>query len=201
MKATGVIPDHVAFVAIIYACSHSGLVEEGLACFDQMKKDYNLEPRIEHYACVVDLLSRSGLISKAEKFICSMPLKPDASIWGCLLSACRSSGIIEVAERVSERILELKSNDTGRIEIERRLYMFGTGDKFFEQFEEVNKLLGIISGLMAKEGYVTVLRYVLHDVEEDEKRDMLCGHSERLAISFGLLNTKPSLGARSPDQK
>ncbi|XWS24793.1 hypothetical protein CRYUN_Cryun27aG0015100 [Craigia yunnanensis] len=67
---------------------HSGLVEEGLACFDQMKKDYNLEPRIEHYACVVDLLSRSGLISKAEKFICSMPLKPDASIWGCLLSAC-----------------------------------------------------------------------------------------------------------------
>ncbi|XWS58651.1 hypothetical protein CRYUN_Cryun08bG0052800 [Craigia yunnanensis] len=228
MKATGVIPDHVAFVAIIYACSHSGLVEEGLACFDQMKKDYNLEPRIEHYACVVDLLSRSGLISKAEKFICSMPLKPDASIWGCLLSACRSSGNIEIAQRVSERILELKSNDTGYfvlvsnvyailgkwdqvrtirkfikarglkkdpacswIEIERRLYTFGTGDKFFEQFEEVNKLLGIISGLMAKEGYVADLRYVLHDVEEDEKRDMLCGHSERLAIAFGLLNTKP----------
>ncbi|KAL4355256.1 hypothetical protein GQ457_06G015990 [Hibiscus cannabinus] len=228
MKATGVIPDHVAFVAIIYACSHSGLVEEGLACFDQMQKDYNLEPRIEHYACVVDLLSRSGLISKAEKFINSMPLKPDASLWGSLLSACRSSGNIEVAERVAEHILELKSNDTGYyvlasnvyaslgkweqvrtirksikarglkkdpgcswIEIKRRLYVFGTGDKFFEQFEEVNKLLGIISGLMAKEGYVADLRYVLHDVEEDEKRDLLCAHSERLAIAFGLLNTEP----------
>ncbi|XVF06768.1 hypothetical protein REPUB_Repub06bG0079200 [Reevesia pubescens] len=228
MKATGIIPDHVAFVAIIYACSHSGLVEEGLAFFDQMKKDYNLEPRIEHYACVVDLLSRSGLISKAEEFICSMPLKPDASIWGSLLSACRLSGNIEVAERVSERILELKSKDTGYyvlvsnvyailgkwdqvrmirksikarglkkdpgcswIEIKRRLYVFGTGDKCFEQFEEVDKLLGIISGLMAKEGYVADLRYVLHDVEEDEKRDLLCGHSERIAIAFGLLNTKP----------
>ncbi|OMO71059.1 hypothetical protein COLO4_28397 [Corchorus olitorius] len=228
MKATGVIPDHVAFVSIIYACSHSGLVEEGLACFDQMKKDYNLEPRIEHYACVVDLLSRSGLISKAEEFICSMPLKPDVGIWGSLLSGCRLSGNIEVAEHVSERILELKSNDTGYyvlvsnvyailgnwdqvrtirktikarglkkdpgcswIEIERRLYVFGTGDKFFEQYEEVNKLLGTISGLMAKEGYVADLRYVLHDVEEDEKRDLLCGHSERLAIAFGILNTKP----------
>ncbi|MBA0716084.1 hypothetical protein Golax_014950 [Gossypium laxum] len=228
MKATGVVPDHVTFVAIIYACSHSGLVEEGLACFDQMQKDYNLKPRIEHYACVVDLLSRSGLITKAEDFINSMPLKPDASIWGSLLSACRSSGNILVAERVAERILEQKSNDTGYyvlasnvyailgkwdqvrmirkairarglkkdpgcswIEIKRRLYVFGTGDKFFEQFEEVNKLLGIISGLMAKEGYVADLRYVLHDVEEDEKRDMLCGHSERLAIAFGLLNTEP----------
>ncbi|XVF06774.1 hypothetical protein REPUB_Repub06bG0079900 [Reevesia pubescens] len=157
-----------------------------------------------------------------------MPLKPDASIWGSLLSACRLSGNIEVAERVSERILELKSKDTGYyvlvsnvyailgkwdqvrmirksikarglkkdpgcswIEIKRRLYVFGTGDKCFEQFEEVDKLLGIISGLMAKEGYVADLRYVLHDVEEDEKRDLLCGHSERLAIAFGLLNTKP----------
>ncbi|XVE62388.1 hypothetical protein DITRI_Ditri06bG0114600 [Diplodiscus trichospermus] len=233
MKATGIIPDHVAFVAIIYACSHSGLVEEGLACFNQMKRDYNLEPRIEHYACVVDLLSRSGLISKAEKFICSMPLKPDASIWGCLLSACRSSGNIEVADRVSKRILELKSNNTGHfvlvsnvyailgkwdkvriirkfikarglkkdpacswIEIERRLYVFQAGDKFFEQFEEVNKLLVIVSGLMAKEGYIADLRYVLHDVEEDEKRDMLCAHSERLAIAFGLLNTKPGTPLR-----
>ncbi|KAK6232661.1 hypothetical protein SCA6_002734 [Theobroma cacao] len=228
MEATGVIPDHVAFVAIIYACSHSGLVEEGLASFDRMKKVYNLERRIEHYACVVDLLSRSGLISKAEEFIYSMPMKPDASIWGSLLSACRSCGNIEVAQRVSERILELNSNDTGYyvlasnvcailgkwdqvrmirksikarglkkdpgcswIEIKRRLYVFGTGDKFFEQFDEVTKLLGIISGLMAKEGYVADLRYVLHDIEEDEKRDLLCGHSERLAIAFGLLNTKP----------
>ncbi|KAE8734605.1 Pentatricopeptide repeat-containing protein [Hibiscus syriacus] len=227
MKAAGVIPDHVAFVAIIYACSHSGLVEEGLACFDQMQRDYNLEPRIEHYACVVDLLSRSQLISKAERFIKSMPLKPDASIWGSLLSACRSSGNTEAAERVAEHVLE-KSNDTGYyvlasnvyaslgkweqvrtirksikarglkkdpgcswIEIKRRLYVFGTGDRFFEQFEEVNKLLGIISGLMAKDGYVADLRYVLHDVEEDEKRDMLCGHSERLAMAFGLLNTEP----------
>jgi len=228
MEATGVYPDHVAFVAIIFACSHSGLVDEGLACFDRMKKDYDIEPRIEHYACVVDLLSRSGHFAKAEEFILSMPLKPDASIWGSLLSASQAHGDIKFVERVSEQIMKLSSVDPGYyvlisnvyaalgkwdqvrmirksikarglkkepgcswMEIRNTVYVFGTGDKCFEQFEEVYKLLGILSGLLAKEGYVANLQYVLHDVEEDEKRDMLCGHSERLAIAFGLLNTKP----------
>ncbi|CBI39966.3 unnamed protein product, partial [Vitis vinifera] len=228
MEAAGIVPDHVAFVAIIFACSHSGLVEEGLNYFHRMKKDYKIEPRIEHYACVVDLLSRSALLDKAEDFILSMPLKPDSSIWGALLSACRMSGDTEIAERVSERIIELNPDDTGYyvlvsniyaalgkwdqvrsirksikarglkkdpgcswMEIQNKVYVFGTGTKFFEQFEEVNKLLGMLAGLMAKEGYIANLQFVLHDIDEDEKRDILCGHSERLAIAFGLLNTKP----------
>ncbi|KAL2478621.1 Pentatricopeptide repeat-containing protein [Forsythia ovata] len=228
MKAAGVIPDHIVFVAIIYACSHSGLVEEGRACFNQMKKDYNIEPSLEHYACVVDLLSRSGLLDEAEEFIFSMPLQPDASIWGSLLSACRARGDIKVAERVSERIVQLNSDDPGYhvlasnvyaslgkwdqvrmirtslkarglkkdpgcswVEVQNSVYYFGSGDRFFEQYKEVNKLLDVFSGLMAKEGYVADIKFVLHDIEEDEKMDMLCGHSERLAIAFALLNTKP----------
>ncbi|KAB1223661.1 hypothetical protein CJ030_MR2G011706 [Morella rubra] len=228
MEATGICPDHVAFVAILFACSHSGLVDEGLSCFDRMMKDYNIEPRIEHYGCVVDLLSRSGCLTEAEEFILSMPLRPDASIWGSLLSACHARGDIKVAERVSEEIIKLTSVDTGYyvlvsnlyaalakwdqvrmirkslkakgrkkqpgcswMEIHNMVYVFGTGDKSFEQYEEVYKLLGVLAGLLAKEGYVADLRFVLHDVEDDEKRDLLCGHSERLAIAFGLLNTKP----------
>ncbi|KAJ9131848.1 hypothetical protein P3X46_034760 [Hevea brasiliensis] len=228
MLAAGLIPDHVAFIAIIYACSHSGLVEEGLAYFDRMKKDYNIEPSIEHYACVVDLLSRSGQLSKAEEFINSMPLKPDASIWGALLSASRASGDLKIAERISQHIVQLDFDDPGYyvlvanvyaalgrwddvrmirksikvkglkkdpgcswIEIKKRAYAFGTGDKFFKQYEKVNKLLGTLANLMAKEGYVADLQYALHDVEEDEKRGLLYGHSERLAIAFGLLNTEP----------
>ncbi|KAL3537201.1 hypothetical protein ACH5RR_000567 [Cinchona calisaya] len=228
MRKVGVVPDHIFFVAILFACSHSGLVREGRACFDQMKKDYSIEPRKEHYACMVDLLSRSGMLAEAEEFILSMPLKPDASIWGALLSACRAGGDIKIAERVSEHLLELNSDDPGYhilasnafaalgkwdqvkmirkslrtrglkkqpgfswLEIQNRVYIFGTGERFFEQHQEVSDLLDILSDLMAKEGYVADLRYVLHDVEEDEKFDLLCGHSERLAIAFGLLNTEP----------
>ncbi|KAK9273561.1 hypothetical protein L1049_018371 [Liquidambar formosana] len=122
MKATGIVPDHVAFIAIIFSCSHSGLVEEGLAFFDQMKNEYKIEPRIEHYACVVDLLSRSRRLAEAEEFILSMPLKPDASIWGALLSACRATGDIKIAERVSERIIELNSDDTGHYVLVSNVY-------------------------------------------------------------------------------
>ncbi|CAK9144820.1 unnamed protein product [Ilex paraguariensis] len=228
MKKTGVVPDHILFISILYACSHSRLVKEGRACFDKMKQEYNIEPRIEHYACVVDLLSRSGFIAEAEEFVLAMPLKPDASIWGALLSACRASGDIKIVERVSKRIIELNSEDTGYyvlvsnvyailgkwdqvrtirkslqdrglrkdpgcswIEIQNRVYIFGTGDRFFEQYEQVNNLLETLAGIMAKEGYVADLKFAIHDVDEDEKRYMLCGHSERLAIAFGLLNTKP----------
>ncbi|XP_048447626.1 pentatricopeptide repeat-containing protein At3g03580-like isoform X1 [Pyrus x bretschneideri] len=112
MEATGVLPDHLAFLAVIFSCSHSGLVEEGLAYFKRMK-NYKLEPRIEHFACVVDLLSRCGLLAQAEDFIHSMPMKADASIWGSLLSACRASGDTDIVARVSEQIIQLNSNDTG----------------------------------------------------------------------------------------
>ncbi|CDP19809.1 unnamed protein product [Coffea canephora] len=228
MKKVGIAPDHVVFVAILFACSHSGLVQEGWDCFYQMKNDYSIEPRKEHYACMVDLLSRSGLLAEAEDFILSMPQKPDASIWGALLSACRCSGDIKIAERVSERLLELNSDDPGYhvlasnvyaalgkwdkvkmirkslrarglkkqpgfswLEIQNRVYIFGTGHRFFEQYKEVHDFLVVLSDLMAKEGYVADLRFALHDVEDDEKVDMLCGHSERLAIGFGVLNTEP----------
>ncbi|CAI0418037.1 unnamed protein product [Linum tenue] len=78
-----------------------------------IEKDYDIEPRIEHYACVVDLLSRSGKSSRAELFISSMPVKPDASIWGALLGACRACGETKIAERLSQHIMELELDDPG----------------------------------------------------------------------------------------
>lgn len=225
MEQSGIKPDPIAFISVIFACSHSGLVQEGLHYFHHMKNSYNLKPQMEHYACVVDLLSRSGRFVEAEEFINSMPLKPDASIWGALLSACRGKNT-EVMERVSKKIIELGSDNTGYhvlvsnayaslqkwdqvkqvrkliksrglkkdpgsswLEIRKKVYVFRTGDTFFEQSEQVRALLDVLGGLMARLGYVADLQCVLHDVGDDEKRDLLCGHSERLAIAFGLLNT------------
>lgn len=228
MEESGVSPDPIAFIAVLYACSHSGLVEQGLQFFHSMKREYNFEPRMEHYACVVDLLSRSGRFVQAEEFIASMPLKPDVSIWGALLSACRTSRFRELAERISKRIIELDSDNAGYrvlasnvyaalgkwdqvkmvrksikykrlkkdpgsswLEIKRKVYVFRTGDKVFEQSEDVHELLHTLNRSMAKQGYVPDLQCVLHDVGDDEKKEMLQGHSERLAIAFGLLNTEP----------
>ncbi|ESQ49742.1 hypothetical protein EUTSA_v10020027mg [Eutrema salsugineum] len=229
MEKSGIVPDHVVFIAIIYACSHSGLVEEGLACFEKMKTHYKIDPVIEHYACVVDLLSRSQKITKAEEFIQAMPIKPDASIWASLLRACRTSGDMETAERVSKRIIELNPDDPGYsilasnayaalrkwdkvslirkslkekpmrknpgyswIEISKKVHVFRAGDDSAPQSEDIYKSLEILYDLMAKEGYIPDPREVSQNLEEEEeKRRLICGHSERLAIAFGLLNTEP----------
>lgn len=228
-KEAGVVPDNVAFIAIIYACSHSGLVEQGLACFEKMKTQYKIEPVMEHYACVVDLLSRSQKISKAEEFIQAMPVKPDASVWASLLRACRTSGDMETAERVSKKIVELNPDDPGYsilasnayaalrkwdkvslirkslkdkerkknpgyswIEVSKKVYLFRAGDVSAPQFEAIQESLEMLYSLMAKEGYVPDPREVSQNLEEEEeKRRLVCGHSERLAIAFGLLNTEP----------
>ena len=57
MRAEGVEPDEVAYLALLSACSHWGLVEECHWYFSVIRHDQCLRPRAKHYACMVDLLS------------------------------------------------------------------------------------------------------------------------------------------------
>ncbi|PRQ50724.1 putative pentatricopeptide [Rosa chinensis] len=88
-KDQGIKPNSFTFTAVLTACRHSGLVDEGRKHFESMIKDYSLVPGVEHYACVVDLLGRAGCLLEAYKFIQRMPVEPDIGVWGALLSACR----------------------------------------------------------------------------------------------------------------
>ena len=96
MREVGVKPSDVAYINLLTACSHVGMVEEGRKYFSQMVNVDGLEPRIEHYGCMVDLLGRSGLLEKADQFIHNMPVKPDDVIWKALLGACRMHGNVEM---------------------------------------------------------------------------------------------------------
>ncbi|KAK0598307.1 hypothetical protein LWI29_033567 [Acer saccharum] len=60
MQNSGLCPDSIAFVSVLSACSHSGLLEEGRYNFKLMTEQYKIIPRIEHFACLVDLLGRAG---------------------------------------------------------------------------------------------------------------------------------------------
>ncbi|PQP96832.1 hypothetical protein Pyn_11677 [Prunus yedoensis var. nudiflora] len=86
---------------------HAGLVEEGRKHFESMIKDYSISPGVEHYACMVDLLGRAGCLLEAYKFIETMPVEPDAGVWGALLSACRIHGNVELAELVVQDLWHL----------------------------------------------------------------------------------------------
>ncbi|KAK9293232.1 hypothetical protein L1049_021222 [Liquidambar formosana] len=98
MVGSGVRPNGITFVSLLSGCTHSGLVNEGLCYFDRMKRDFGIEPTIEHFGCVVDLLGRAGLIDQAMQFIWEMPIEANAAIWGALLNACRVYKNVEVGE-------------------------------------------------------------------------------------------------------
>ncbi|OMO88275.1 hypothetical protein COLO4_20333 [Corchorus olitorius] len=113
MKKTGLKPDHVTFNSVLVACSHGGLVDDGWRVFNSMKKDYGMEPTIEHYGCIVDLLGRAGMLHEAFKFVERMPIRPNAVIWRTLLGACVRHNDLKLAEKAKEKIYELDPNHDG----------------------------------------------------------------------------------------
>lgn len=108
MQAFGQKPDAFTFVGILMACNHSGMVGEGLKYFNQMQKFHGLTPKLEHYACVVDMLGRAGRLDESLKLINEMPEEPDAGIWSSLLSSCKTYNALDVGRKVAEKLFELE---------------------------------------------------------------------------------------------
>lgn len=112
MLEEGIHPNEITYVGVLTACSHGGLVDEGFKHFDSMARDHYIEPRMEHYACMVDLLGRAGQLHKAKRFVDSMPFDPIASVWGCLLGACVTHKNVEIGEFAAQKLAGLEpAND------------------------------------------------------------------------------------------
>ncbi|XP_020113764.1 pentatricopeptide repeat-containing protein At2g41080 [Ananas comosus] len=112
MMKEGIEPTEITFLSLLYACSHSGLKEQGMEFFKLMTETYKLMPNVRHYTCMVDLLGRSGLLQEAEALIKSMPVSADAVIWKTLLSACKTHRDTEMAERVAKIVITLDPSDS-----------------------------------------------------------------------------------------
>ncbi|KAG8644245.1 hypothetical protein MANES_11G110600v8 [Manihot esculenta] len=110
MKLHGLKPNALTIVSVLAACSHCGLVEEGLSIFKSMVEDHGLEPVSEHYSCIVGLLGRAGELDSAMELIKMMPesSKAGASVWGALLSACRNYGNTKLGREAASCVLELE---------------------------------------------------------------------------------------------
>ncbi|KAF6168947.1 hypothetical protein GIB67_038444 [Kingdonia uniflora] len=104
MNRIGIKPNGVTFVGILHACNHMGLISEGRKFFSSMTRDYGIVPEIEHYGCMVDLLSRSGLLEEAHEFILNMPIKANGVVWGALLGGCRVHKNVELAEEAIKHL-------------------------------------------------------------------------------------------------
>ncbi|KAK1270405.1 Pentatricopeptide repeat-containing protein [Acorus gramineus] len=98
-------PDHVTFVGILNACRHRGMVREAFQYFNAMVLEYGIDPGIEHYGCMVDLLGREGHVEEAEAMVRAMHVPPDTTIMTSLLSACRMHGRMDIGVRTAERVV------------------------------------------------------------------------------------------------
>ncbi|XP_077242229.1 pentatricopeptide repeat-containing protein At4g19191, mitochondrial-like [Tasmannia lanceolata] len=122
MKNSRLRPDHITFVGLLTACVNSGLVKEGWECFNQMTKTYGCQPKQEHYACMVDLLGRTGKLDEAMRLIRTIPFEPDSRVWGPLLSACKMHSETKLAEFAAERLLEMEPKNAGNYVLLSNIY-------------------------------------------------------------------------------
>ncbi|KAL5716480.1 Pentatricopeptide repeat-containing protein [Ranunculus cassubicifolius] len=227
MIGAGIDPDEITFIALLCACSRSGMVCEGLEYFNKMEQQYFITPNLKHYACVVDLLGRAERLEEAHDFIKEMPLEPDPPVWGALLNACKMHRQVQLGEVAAQCIFQKDTEsvgyyvllcnlyaDSGKwddvarvrklmidkglkldpgcswVEAKGKVHAFLTGDGSHPQIKEINAILNGFYVKM-KEADLHISCCSVEDEIEASKEDIFCGHSERLAIGFGLINTLP----------
>ncbi|QCD77734.1 structure-specific endonuclease subunit SLX1 [Vigna unguiculata] len=112
-KDSSIVPDHITYLGVLFACSHVGFVEEAQKHFRQMTEVYGIVPEREHYVCMVDLLSRAGRLIEAERLVGTMSVKPNTAIWGALLNGCQIHENLCVANQVKPRLTEREPGQSG----------------------------------------------------------------------------------------
>ncbi|XP_065882096.1 pentatricopeptide repeat-containing protein At2g27610-like isoform X2 [Euphorbia lathyris] len=217
-------PDNITFVGVLSACVHASLVEEGKKYFASMSKLHGLIPTYDHYACMINLLGRSGLMDEAMNLIATIPCEPNSLIWSTVLSVCAIKGDIKHGEIAARRLFELEPLSAGPyimlsnmyaacgrwkdvasvrslmktrnvkkfaayswIEIDREVHKFVADDRTHPDTKIIYKKLDELISKLQKFGFTPNTNMVLHDVGEEEKRESICYHSEKLALAFGLI--------------
>ncbi|PRQ60346.1 putative tetratricopeptide-like helical domain-containing protein [Rosa chinensis] len=138
MLKQGFIPNAATVFGVLSACNHSGLVNEGRRIYDLIEKSYGINPSLEHCACIVDLLGRSGRLQEAMDFIEEMTVEPDGVIWGAMLNACWLWMDTELAEQVAEKMCSLDPKPVSAYVILSNIY--AVQGKFEEKINARNRL-------------------------------------------------------------
>ncbi|XP_058767201.1 pentatricopeptide repeat-containing protein At1g14470 [Vicia villosa] len=117
MKKDGIEPDRITYIAILTACSHAGLLEEGQKVFESIKF-----PDVDHYACMIDMLGRVGRLEEAVELIQSMPMEPHAGIYGSLLNATNIHKRVELGELAAAKLFKIEPHNSGNYVLLANMY-------------------------------------------------------------------------------
>ena len=124
MIASSIQPNSVTFVSVLSACSHSGLVQEGIQIFDSMTQVFGVVPNAEHQSAMVDLLGRAGELQEAIRFIRDMDGRAVAHTWCALLAACREHNNTKMSTVAAKSLLKLDPDHVGYYNLLTNIYAF-----------------------------------------------------------------------------
>ncbi|KAK1355377.1 Pentatricopeptide repeat-containing protein [Heracleum sosnowskyi] len=122
MEESHVKVDSVSFVSALSACRHAGLVEEGRKIFCSMREKHHILPNLKHYACMVDLLAHAGLFDETLSLIKTMPMEPDAGVWGAFLDACKMHDDVDLAELALKNLVRLEPGNPAHYVVLSTIY-------------------------------------------------------------------------------
>ncbi|KAL4567535.1 hypothetical protein LXL04_023122 [Taraxacum kok-saghyz] len=135
--------DSISYIAVLSVCSHGGLVELGRKYFKEMKEDENIEVTQVHYACMVDVLGRAGLMEEAVEMIKEVGVEVDANVWGCLVGGCRIHGDIELGRWAGENLFRLKPGHSGYYKLVSNMYAEAGRWREVDEIRELMKVKGV----------------------------------------------------------
>lgn len=153
MRTHGPKPNKITFVAVLSACAHAGLVDEGRLVLTSMEGEYGLVPGVEHHVCVVDMLGRAGLLNEAYRFIKENTLKqPAPAVWTAMLGACKMHKNFDLGVEVAEHLLSIDPENPGHYVMLSNIYALAGRMDRVEMVR--NKMIG--KYLRKQVGYSTI---------------------------------------------
>ncbi|KAG8391496.1 hypothetical protein BUALT_Bualt01G0193800 [Buddleja alternifolia] len=227
MVDAGLKASNVTVMGALHACANLWLVKEGRHYFSVMKEKYGLEPSMDHYGAMVDLLGRSGQLNEAWDFIQNMPVEPAINVYGAMLGACKIHKNVDLGEIAADKLFEFEPDEGGyhvllaniyaiasmwekvakvrtlmekkgiqktpgcsSVDLRNEVHTFYSGSTKHPQSDKIYAYLEKLMDRIKLAGYIPDTSSI-HDVEDDIQEKLLNTHSEKLAISFGLISTKP----------
>ncbi|KAG2254317.1 hypothetical protein Bca52824_084453 [Brassica carinata] len=206
MKQDGVTPNAVTFVSVLRGCSVVGLVDEGQRHFDSMRSEFGIEPQLDQYGCLVDFYARAGRLEDAVRIIQQMPMKRHTAVGNLELGVLASKKMLELEtknhgayvmlsniyadsdnwDNVSHVRKSMKARGVRKepgcslMEVNGEVHEFFVGDNSHPRYTELEALAG----------YKSDTSPVMFNIDQEEKEDALCLHSEKAAIAFGIMSLK-----------
>ncbi|CAI0556951.1 unnamed protein product [Linum tenue] len=199
MRKLDLKPTEETFLAVLSACGSAHAVDEAFIHFKLMKSDFGIDPQMEHYVGMIDVLGKCGFLNEIEQYIEKLPFAPSVEIWEKYMNYARIHGDVDLEDRLEELIVSVdpskavakkiptpppvKRTAVSMLEGKSRIAEY----RYPALYKDDPKLKEMME--LKNSGYVPDTRYVLHDIDQEAKEQALLYHSERLAIAYGLIST------------